>query len=70
MNYLELKFTFDAIVNLRNEFKSQEEVQLWARMEYGILVPIQTLFQHFPNFWVYKMSDITKQNFSSKLAFD
>ena len=39
-------------------------------MERGILIPVQTPYRHFSNFFILKMRDFAKQSFKSKLAFD
>ena len=39
-------------------------------MELGIFVPTQIPCGHFSKFWILKMTDFIKQNFSSNLAFD
>ena len=57
-----LKFKFDALSVSEMNLNSKAS-KSWARTECGILVLIQTHFQPLSNFFVYKMSDITKQMF-------
>ena len=60
MIYVALKF---ALPVLRCRILIPKDGKLWTRMECGIFVPKHALNQHFPNFWVCKMRDTTKQNF-------
>ena len=51
------------IASLRHRMQISIEGKSWTRMECGIFVPRQALYSYFPYFLIYKMTDITKQNF-------
>ena len=69
-DFLALKFKFNSIVSFRNRILISVVSTSWTRMECAILVPVHSRYRLFADFGALKMSEFTKHNFSTKLAFD